>query len=188
MPKFTVGQVWLTPDGMVYEIEAKESAGWRVAIRRYKGKHPGEVTASAKPWYFTDDQLAHQAKAKKFELYNDRAVARIDELSSRLEQNGKVALAHALDAIGYEYSEGMLVRKCQRLKVERAEDQLETLKHELKTAQDPEVIEELSDQIKDAARTVQTYGPRVSPGNPVAPMPTVTKPLKPTAPKFVSKV
>jgi len=187
MTEFAIGQVWVTPGGLAYTIEARESIGWKVSIHRHTGKNPGAVTASAKPWFFTEAQLHHQAKAKQFHLYNENAVAKIDALAARLEQKGKTVLAAALDDISHEYAEGMLPKRTKQYRVERTARQLETLKKELKDATDPTVIQELSDQINQKARILETDGPGVTKPNPIAPPDGVTDPLKVTDPKFVSR-
>jgi len=182
-PPLATGQTWVSRRGVAYMLVKKMTRGWAVEVVDRGGK----VTASStKPWKFTDKQFRGLIQQDGLRLYDP--TPRIDSLAQRLENRGHQSLASSLDQISREYfGEARLPQLIQKDRVNRATEQVERLKEEIKKTDDPEEIIKLTEELDDAAKILDKEGSFVSPADKISNVNPTSGPDQVSEPDYVSR-
>jgi hypothetical protein len=160
--RLAIGQTWVSPKGLAYEIVGYQDGIFRVDVR-----DRDDLVVGSGPWLFPERKLRGAIRAYKLRLHDPRP--KLDQLAERLDRKGHEALASALDQIGDQYIEARLPSEVKRDRVRRAEQDLRMLRDELEETTDPDEREALLVDIHDAETIMREEGPRVSKPNVVTP-------------------
>ena len=180
--RIAVGQTWVSSKGISYEIVSYHDGMFHVEING----RDGHVTASPSPWLFHERKLRRLIKADRLSLYD--ASSKIDQIAERLDHRGHETLAAALDQIALEYVEGRQPKKAKQERVRRANEDLLSLQKELEEADDPEVSEDLLEDIQNTQDILDEDGPRVpSPHEVTRPGNIANEPPRLSEPTVISK-
>ncbi len=178
----SVGQVWLSPEGVAYHLAARNGNRWQVEVTNTEGPTTASVD---EPWLFHEHKLVELLAKVDAHLYDP--TDRLDTVAERLEEVGLGDIAGILDDVRADYIGARSPKNIRFDRQQRNEKEIETLRLELEKSTDQDEIERITNRMDQLIVEMKEDMDRVQDADDIRPQPGALKDGNITEPNLVSK-